>query len=145
MHKPPGYNLSKAARNRYNDLEKTLNFTESQLRKSQLMDTAIEKSDLATRLRNDRDARAIPHLEQYAPVWIIDEQIIDKDEALQFHVVFFRHLYGWVNRRYRYDGFANVLYHKGQKTISEDEAVQIQEQEPYINPTVADLPNAYGG
>jgi hypothetical protein len=137
--------LSKAARNRYNDLEQTHNFTSSQLGKSQLMDKAIEKSDPITRLRQGRDAKAIPHLEQYAPVWIIDEKVIEADEALQFHVVFFHHLYGWVNRRYRYDGFANVLYHKGQKTISEDEAVEIQEQEPYINPTVADVPNAYGG
>lgn len=92
-----------------------------------------------------RDARAIPHLEQYAPVWLIDEKIIQEDESVQFNVVFYHHIYGWVNRRYRYDGFNNVLYHKGQTLLSEDSIAEIQAQEPYIIPSVADIPNAYGG
>jgi hypothetical protein len=96
-------------------------------------------------LLKKRDAKAIPHLEQYAPVWLIDEKIIEEDEAVQFNVVFRHHLYGWVNRRYRYDGFNNVLYHKGQTRISEETAVEMHEQEPYISATVADIPNAYGG
>ena len=60
-----------------------------------------------------RDAKLKPHIGQYAPVWIIDEVIISEDEAVQFNVVFQHHLYGWVSRRYRYDGFNNVLYHNG--------------------------------
>jgi hypothetical protein len=101
--------------------------------------------DKAEEIRSKRDAKAIPHLEQYAPVWIVDEKIIEKDESVQFNVVFRHHRYGWVNRRYRYDGFNNVLYHKGQKTIDEDDAVDIQDNEPYLERTVADTPNAYGG
>ncbi|MBZ0283311.1 MAG: hypothetical protein K8L97_21420 [Anaerolineae bacterium] len=96
-------------------------------------------------LRTKRDAKAIPHLEQYAPVWILDEKYIKDDEALQFNVVFQHPQYGWVNRRYRYDGFNDVLYHKGQLTISEEVAIAIQEKEPYITATVANIPNAYGG
>lgn len=96
-------------------------------------------------LRTKRDAKATPHLEQYAPVWIIDEKYIAADEALQFNVVFQHSEYGWVNRRYRYDGFNNVLYHKGQILISEAEATAIQDKEPYIAAVVADIPNAYGG
>lgn len=93
-----------------------------------------------------RDAKAKPHLEQYAPLWIIDEKIIEADEAVQFNIVFYHHRYGWVNRRYRYDGFNNVLYHKGQTLIEDEDLVaEIQEGEPYIATTVADTPNAYGG
>ncbi len=100
---------------------------------------------LEQKLRANRDAKAISHLEQYAPVWIIDEKIITSDEAIQFNVVFQHPLYGWVNRRYRYDGFNNVLYHKGQILMSESDALAVQNQEPYIAITVADIPNSYGG
>lgn len=92
-----------------------------------------------------RDARAIPHLEQYAPVWIIDEVLTPEEEAVQFNVVFQHHLYGWVNRRYRFDAFNGVLYQKGQTLISLEEALEIQETEPYIVTAVADVPNSYGG
>jgi hypothetical protein len=96
-------------------------------------------------LLKKRDQKARQHLEQYAPVWIIDEKIIEADSAVQFNVVFFHNLYGWVNRRYRYDGFNNVLYHKGQTQLTEVQAVDIQEKEPYLIAAVSDLPNAYGG
>lgn len=96
-------------------------------------------------LQAKRDAKARPHLEGYAPVWIVDEKVIAQDEAIQFNVVFQHSHYGWVNRRYRFDGFNNVLYYKGQKSITEDEALRIQEAEPYISLMVTDMPNNYGG
>lgn len=96
-------------------------------------------------LLQKRDAKAKPHLEQYAPVWLVDQKVIAEDEAVQFNVVFEHNRYGWVNRRYRYDGFNNVLYYKGQVLCSEDEALDVQAKEPYISVTVADIPNAYGG
>ena len=96
-------------------------------------------------LLQKRDAKAKPHLDQYAPVWLVDQKIIEDDEAVQFNVIFEHNRYGWVSRRYRYDGFNNVLYYKGQTIISEDEALAAQEKEPYVNVTVADIPNAYGG
>ncbi len=96
-------------------------------------------------LREKRDQKALPHLEQYAPIWIINERIIKEDEAIQFEVVFQHPQYGWVNRRYRYDGFNDVLYHKGQITLPESKVLAVQEQEPYFAPVVADIPNAYGG
>jgi hypothetical protein len=99
----------------------------------------------AAELLKKRDEKAIPHLEQYAPVWLVDEQVFENEEAVQFHIIFRHHLYGWVNRRYRYDGFNNVLYHKGQTALSEVDAAEIEATEPYINPVVADIPNAYGG
>src|SRR5690349_17986074 len=96
-------------------------------------------------LLQKRDVKVIPHIEQYAPVWIIDQRIITDDEAVQFNVVFQHPLYGWVNRHYRYDGFNNVLYHKGQTLISEDEALEIQQGTPYVTAEVTDIPNSYGG
>lgn len=101
--------------------------------------------DSAENLRAKRDRKAKPHLEQYAPVWLTEETIAEEDETIRFHIIFHHNRYGWVTRRYLYDGFNNVLYHKGQTTIDEDEAVEIQAEEPYINPTIADIPNAYGG
>jgi len=101
--------------------------------------------DFKTELLNKRDAKTIPHLSQYAPVWVIDEKIIAEDEAVQFNVVFFHNLYGWVNRRYRYDGFNDVLYHKGQTIMDETITIELTENDPYINATVADTQNSYGG
>jgi hypothetical protein len=96
-------------------------------------------------LLQKRDAKAKPHLEQYAPVWLVEQKIIAEDEAVQFNVVFEHNRYGWVNRRYRFDGFNNVLYYKGQIILSEAEALKVQEKEPYLSAAVADIPNAYGG
>jgi hypothetical protein len=96
-------------------------------------------------VRQRRDEKTLPHLMQYAPVWIIDEKFIEEDDSLQFNVVFQHSLYGWVNRRYRYDGFNNVLYHKGQTLLTEDAALDLTQSEPYIAAQVSDIPNAYGG
>jgi len=46
-----------------------------------------------------RDAKVMSHLEQYAPVWLVEQKVMPEDEAVQFNVVFQHHLYGWVNRR----------------------------------------------
>jgi hypothetical protein len=97
-------------------------------------------------LLRKRDERVRGHLEQYAPVWLTAEKVLHADEAVLFNVVFQHNLYGWVNRRYRYDGFNDVLYHKGQ-TLVQDEAYieNLLQQPPYIDTTVADIPHAYGG
>lgn len=96
-------------------------------------------------LRALRDQKSRPHLAQYAPVWILREDIIAEDESIQFHVLFQHNLHGWVNRRYRYDGFNDTLYHKGQTLVSEDEALSYMLEPPYIEAKVTDVPNAYGG
>ncbi len=96
-------------------------------------------------LLKKRGSKAIPHLEQYTPVWIVDQLVMPQEEAVQFDVVFQHNLYGWVKRRYRYDGFNNVLYYKGQTLVPPEKVLEIQEKEPYIVPLVADVPNSYGG
>ncbi|MFZ4812900.1 MAG: hypothetical protein ACOYL5_00090 [Phototrophicaceae bacterium] len=106
--------------------------------------TQIQEFDQKIHLK--RDEKTIPHLQQYAPVWIIEEILIPEDSSIQFNVLFFHNLYGWVNRRYRYDGFNNVLYHKGQTILTEDTALEIiDDKAPYIETTLSDTSNAYGG
>ncbi len=102
---------------------------------------------MATRdeIAKRRDVKVKPHLEQYAPVWLTDEKFFAEDESLQFQIIFQHNLYGWVTRRYRYDGFNNVLYHKGQTVIQEDDVLDIIDHEPYITAVVANIPNAFGG
>ena len=101
--------------------------------------------DAEKHILEGRDAKAIPHLMQYAPVWLVDQKVLSDEDAVQFNVVFQHHLYGWVNRRYRYDAFNDVLYHKGETLVSVDELTRIQESDPWLVASVADIPNAYGG
>lgn len=108
-------------------------------------------TNTAKSLLAKRDNKSIPHLEQYAPVWIVDQQLMLEEEAVQFNVLFLHPTAGtegkahWVSRRYRYDGFNDTLYHKGQTLMDEEDAVDMMEQDPYINATVTDTPNSYGG
>lgn len=101
--------------------------------------------DITTVLREKRDLKVNPHLIQYAPVWLVEETLLPKEDAVVFNVVFQHPHYGWVNRRYRYDAFNDVLYYRGQTAISEAQAVAVQEKAPYIDVMVADIPNSYGG
>jgi len=105
----------------------------------------------AQTLLEKRDKKVKPHLEQYAPVWIVDEQMLLEEDAIQFNAVFMHPHAGldnkasWISRRYRYDGFNDTLYHKGQTILDEEDIIEITEKEPYINATVTDIPNSYGG
>ncbi|MEM9951936.1 MAG: hypothetical protein AAF846_10065 [Chloroflexota bacterium] len=102
-------------------------------------------------LLTKRDTKAKPHLEQYAPVWIVDEHILLEEEAIQFNAVFMHPRAGlnerpaWVSRRYRYDAFNDTLYHKGQTVLDEEDVIELQEEDPYIDASLTDIPNAYGG
>lgn len=92
-----------------------------------------------------RDQKAKDHLSQYAPLWLVDEKPIPSEDALQFNVIFLHPRYGWVNRRYRYDAYTDVLYHKGQTTVDEDEALAVQEKTPYLLAPATNTVDSYGG
>ena len=104
-----------------------------------------QNSDKIERMRERRDAKVKPHLEQYAPVWLLNEVPILKDDILQFNVVFYHPLYGWVNRRYRFDAFNQVLYHQGQRVIPEEEAFSLEDKKPYIPAETINTVQSYGG
>jgi hypothetical protein len=101
--------------------------------------------NIETVLREKRDVKAKPHLEQYAPVWKVEDKAVPGADAIVFSVVFEHPHYGWVNRRYRYDAFNDVLYYQGQIILNEAQAIKVQEADPYLAVTVADIPNSYGG
>jgi hypothetical protein len=100
---------------------------------------------MADSVRTKRDAKAVPHLQQYAPVWLESERILEANDVVMFNVVFRHPAYGWVSRRYRYDSFNDVLYHHGQRTLGEVDVISIQESEPYLDTPQSDIPNSYGG
>jgi hypothetical protein len=82
-------------------------------------------------IRTRRDQKLVPVLSAFAPVWMVKEKFIQEEDAVLFNVVFDDPRYGWLNRRYRYDAFNDVLYHMGERRISEAEALMIQQDEPY--------------
>jgi hypothetical protein len=96
-------------------------------------------------MRQRRDAKVHPHLEQYAPVWLVDEIAHPEHEALQFEVVFYHLRDGWTKRRYRFDSFNNVLYYLGQTLLTEDQALEIEMQTPYISAESINTISSYGG
>ena len=97
------------------------------------------------KIRAQRDHKVIPHLQQYAPVWLETEQFVSEKDAMLFNVVFQHPAYGWVSRRYRYDAFNDVLYYKGQRSLPEATVLPLQESQPYIESVQTDIPNSYGG
>jgi hypothetical protein len=108
--------------------------------------TKIRKlSFMNAELIEKRDTKTKPHLKQFAPVWLMDDRFVEEDNSIHFKVVFRHNNYGWVSRHYRYDSFNDVLYHEGQNAVDENDTLEIQSEVPYINTTVADIPNAYGG
>jgi hypothetical protein len=102
-------------------------------------------SDKLDHMRHLRDAKVIPHLKQYAPVWLVDEVPNFRNDVLQFNVVFYHPYYGWVNRRYRFDAFNQVLYHQGQKVVSEEEAFSLEDKRPFIAAETINTVQSYGG
>jgi hypothetical protein len=92
-----------------------------------------------------RDIKINEMLQGLAPVWLVKEEFRPREDSLIFNLVFQDPSYGWLSRHFKYDGFSDVLFHLGWRLLSEDEALAIQEQEPYIPGEVAlHVPNAPG-
>ncbi len=106
---------------------------------------STKTTDRVACMRELRDAKAVPHLQQYAPVWLVREEVLPSQDAIRFEVVFHHPFYGWVRRRYYFDAFNNVLYHKGQVPLSEEEVLALETQTPYIPAEVVNTVDAYGG
>ncbi len=104
-----------------------------------------ERAEKLKRIRQARDVKARPHLEQYAPVWIVDEEAALDDDAVLFDAVFHHPINGWVKRRYRFDEFNSVLYYFGQTLVSEEKALELEEQKPYIAAEGVNTLDSYGG
>src|SRR5687767_13644846 len=92
-----------------------------------------------------RDEKARDHLTQYAPVWLVNEEFHQDEDAVQFETVFLHSMYGWVRRRYNFDAFNNVLYYLGQVVLPEEEVYELQSKPPYISASTVNPVNNYGG
>ena len=93
---------------------------------------STKTTDRVACMRELRDAKAIPYLQQYAPVWMVDDTPLPEQDAIRFDVVFYHPQDGWVKRRYFFDAFNNTLYAKGYMPLSEADVSAITAQEPYI-------------
>ncbi len=105
----------------------------------------IDHTEALNTVRARRDAKARPHLKQYAPVWMMQEDFILDDESVRFSVMFYHPKYNWVTRRYRYDAYNDVLYYLGELLLDEDKALDIESTEPYISAEAINTIDSYGG
>lgn len=80
-----------------------------------------------------RDSKVRTALTEAAPCWLIGEQVREGEDSVLFNLVYEHRTAGWINERFKYDAFADVLYHMGSKTIPETELIQIMDQTPYID------------
>ena len=103
------------------------------------------KAEKVAIMQAKRDQKVQEHLIQYAPVWLVNAIVISEEDALQFEVIFNHPRYGWVNRRYRYDSYNNVLYQKGQTLVDEESTFELQNEDPYISADFINTVNSYGG
>ncbi|GEM_PF-254040 len=93
-----------------------------------------------------RDQKVKTTMRNNGPIWMLNDEYRDVEESCLFDLVFDNSIYGWVQHRYKYDAFNDVLYHMGEKRISEAEGILAQEQEPYLSGEVATaVPNHPAG
>ncbi len=87
------------------------------------------------RRRRDKKVYAVMHT--IAPLWLRNDEYRADEESCLFDLVYPHSVYGWVEHRYKYDAFNDVLYHMGERNLTETEALTAQETEPYLNGEVA--------
>ncbi len=86
-----------------------------------------------------RDVKVRAAMAERAPIWLTNEEFRPHADALLFDLVYASPVYGWVSERFKYDAFNDVLYHMGERRLSEIEALSFQDQEPYIGGEVANF------
>lgn len=80
-----------------------------------------------------RDEKIRLAMNGIVPLWLVYDEFRPSEESFFFDLVYLHSIYGWTQQRFRYDAFNDVLYHFGQKQISEAESLQIQDTTPYID------------
>ena len=85
--------------------------------------------------RRDRKVRTA--MRQIGPMWLLNDEYRSIEESCVFDLVFPHSVYGWVQCHYRYDAFNDVLYHMGERRLTEAETLTVQEGEPYVAGEVA--------
>jgi hypothetical protein len=89
-----------------------------------------------------RDKKVGDVFSELAPVWLINDEYRAREDSFVFNVVYNNPVDSWINQHLRYDLFNDVLYRLGEKYVSEESLLKIQEQEPYISGSGdASIPN----
>jgi hypothetical protein len=100
---------------------------------------AIPQQQMAAK----RDIKVKAAMTNLAPIWLVTDDYRPNEDALLFNLVYDNPVYGWVNERFKYDSYNDVLYHMGERRLGEDEVLTIQEKDPYIPGEVATrVPNS---
>ncbi len=84
-----------------------------------------------------RDQKVLTTLGEIGPLWLINDVYRPLEESLLFDLVYAHSEYGWVQQRFKFDAFNNVLYHMGVTRLTEAKALEIQEGDPYLLGEVA--------
>jgi hypothetical protein len=85
--------------------------------------------------RRDRKVRAA--MGHIGPIWLLNDEYRPQEESCLFDLVYPNSVDGWVQSRYKYDAFNDVLYHMGERRLTEAETLIIQENESYLGGEVA--------
>ena len=93
-------------------------------------------------LSKKRDIKVLDALGVLAPLWLTKDEYRPREDSLVFNLTYVNPVDGWVDERYKYDGFNDVLYHMGERRLREEEALLIEDQDPYVPGEVAtSVPN----
>src|SRR5579864_2116234 len=85
--------------------------------------------------RRDKKIRtAMGHI---GPIWLLNDEYRPIEESCLYDLVFPNSVDGWVQCRYKYDAFNDVLYHMGERRLTETEALAIQDSAPYFSGEMA--------
>ncbi len=80
-------------------------------------------------LRDRRNAKLAPVVKDFRPAWLIDVSVTMFKSELVFDVIFRPYAgRGWIKRRYRYDGEADVLHYVGEVEFPESELTKLPEE-----------------
>ena len=85
------------------------------------------------RMMAKRDRKVGEVFNDLAPVWLINDEYHAPEDSFLFNVVYNNPVHSWINQHLRYDLFNDVLYRMGEKRVSEESLLKIQEQDPYIS------------
>lgn len=105
----------------------------------------VKRDDYIAMIKIGRDDKVREHLMQYAPIWLVSERPEPDIDTLYFDVVFLHPYYRWVKRHYAYDYFTDVLHHRGQIQLTEDDILEITAGEPYMEASGSNSIMSYGG
>ena len=89
-----------------------------------------------------RDKKVQDMFGTLAPVWLVNDKYKSPEDSFFFDVIYCHPVDGWINEHIRYDTFNDVLYHLGERYLSEEAALEIQDVDPYVSGSgTASIPN----